>query len=122
MNKITKQQRCIKMRNNTSIWIDTDRADNLSKALQSGTSGKFIEVGNNLLNIADIMGIFSPETLEEYNREKNGEWQCKYGNWHKRGQECNCSSKNTPNSVVYGQEKARIEKVMEDGVEKVRFI
>ncbi|NCD07234.1 MAG: hypothetical protein EOL97_14060 [Spirochaetia bacterium] len=118
MNEITKQQKCIKMRNNISIWIDEEVADKIEESLKQGNSGRFIKVEGNLLNVVDITGIYTPKALDEYTREKNGEWKCKYGNWHKKGQECECNN-NKRTSVIFDQDIREIKTIIENGVEKV---
>jgi hypothetical protein len=41
--------------------------------------------------------------MEDYTRRKNGQWKCKYGNWHDKGEKCNCEFYN-----LTDEEKARL--------------
>ena len=50
-----------------------------------GKESKFIELDGEVLNTADIVGIFSPQTVENMIRRKNGQWQGKDGKWYNRG-------------------------------------
>lgn len=76
------------MRNKVEIWIEEERIDNLKTLLMNVTQHKFLDVGGEVINTADITGIFSPETMQDVTRRKNGQWQCESGHWHSRGEEC----------------------------------
>ncbi|MCD6371703.1 MAG: hypothetical protein J7L39_03225 [Candidatus Aenigmarchaeota archaeon] len=89
--ELTKNLMCIAMRNGAEIWIERSRIEDLIKNLTRLTENKFIKVGDELINTADIVGIFTPKTMEEIVRRRNGQWQCKYGTWHQKGEKCNCA-------------------------------
>lgn len=120
MSNLTKNLMCISMRNGIDIWLEEERVKTLKTFLK--TAKGFIELGDEMINSVDIIGIFSAKTMEEQIRRKNGEWKCKFGNWHKKGQDCTCQEKKEENVTIYGQEEAQTETIIEDGVEKVRFI
>ena len=88
-NEISKNLKCIVMRNGIEIWKEADRINDLSEKLIKGKVG-FIMIDNEIINSADISGIFSPQTMEETTMRKNGYWKCKYGKWHERGKKCEC--------------------------------
>ena len=87
-NEITKKLVCIVMRNNVEIWVEEERIESLRKALPLLKEHKFIGIDDEMLNTADIVGIFSAQTMEDTTRRKNGQWQCKYNYWHERGEQC----------------------------------
>jgi hypothetical protein len=90
------------MRNGVEIWAESDRLSGLVNALQNIKESKFIEYDGQLINTADITGIFNAETMAEYTRRKNGDWKCDQGNWHQRGEKCKCKEwKNA--SDIYGK-------------------
>jgi hypothetical protein len=95
MNELTKGQSCILLRNGMQVWIDNDKAEKLQVILQDITESKFIKFEDKTLNTADITGVFTAFDLEEFNRIKNGEWKCKKGNWHAKGEDCRCGWSNT---------------------------
>jgi len=110
--KLSKQKKCILMRNEIQIWIDKDKANSLIKRLQE-TDKRFITLRERgeVINVADVQGIYSPKTIEEYKRRKNGQWKCKHGTWHDRGSDCeseNCLSKERKDKI------SEMEKAIED--------
>jgi hypothetical protein len=90
--ELAKRQLCIVLRNGMQIWIDEDRAEKLQLALNVSES-KFINYGERIINSADVVGLFTPQDLDEFTRRKNGQWKCDYSNWHKREEICDCGSK-----------------------------
>jgi len=84
--EITKKLMCILMREKAEIWLEKDKLDSLMKALETK---RFVKVGDQIINTADISGIYTAETMEDITRRKNGQWKCKQGNyWHERGEQC----------------------------------
>lgn len=88
--ELTKKLMCISMRNGIDKWIEEERVINLKAFLKNNGKG-FVEIGNEMINTADVVGIFEAKTLEDLTRKKNGEWKCQHGAWHTRGQECECT-------------------------------
>ena len=86
--EITKPQKCILMRNGAEIWIDEDIADQLDDILAAPIKSRFVKVGRNTLNTADITSILPPEEMIDITRRKNGMWKCKYGHWHEKFEQC----------------------------------
>jgi len=89
MNDLTKKLMCISMRNGINLWLEEERILSLKGFLKNNGKG-FVEIGNEMINTADVVGIFEANTLEEVTRRKNGDWKCSFGNWHERGQKCGC--------------------------------
>lgn len=90
MNHVSKNLMCVCMRNGAQLWVERDRVANLQQLLQQSTGHIFVSFENQTINTADIVGIFSAETIGELTMRKNGKWQCSFSEWHKRGDDCNC--------------------------------
>lgn len=88
--ELSKNLVCIQIRSGVEIWIEKERASDFMRLLASPNAPQFTECDGNLINRADIVGIFSANVMQETTRRKNKEWQCNRGNWHKRDQECGC--------------------------------
>lgn len=88
--EISKNLQCILIRGDIEIWLENKRIENLKRELETLNENRFVEVDGSVINTADLVGIFSAEKMEEKTRRKNGEWRCKYGEWHSRGEKCTC--------------------------------
>ncbi len=93
--EIAKKQKCIFIRNGIEIWIDENKANVIETDLLRGIANNFIKAGNRIINVKEVVGIFSPEDLDDLKRRKNGQWKCKYGRWHNRGENCECHKNKT---------------------------
>jgi hypothetical protein len=91
MNDLTKKIMCLKMRGDIEIWLEKERLDDLMAILETQKENRFIRIDEQIINTADIVGIFTPKTMESMTRRKNGQWECKYGNWHEKREPCECS-------------------------------
>ena len=80
------------MRNGVEIWKEDNRLNNLTKVLTGGNKIGFIEIDDELINSADIVGIFTAKTMEDLKRRKNGQYKCRFGVWHDKGEYCDCKS------------------------------
>ncbi len=84
--ELAKKQMCIVMRAGMEIWIDEEKIDSLVTSLEES---RFVRVGEQIINAADVAGIFDAATMEERTMRKNGYWKCKGGDyWHSRGEIC----------------------------------
>lgn len=99
--ELAKRQCCVQIRGGIEFWVDEEKAPIIKRALTDSTQ-KFIEIQGELINIYEILGIFSPEAMEERTRRKNGEWQCHKGTWHQKGHECACKPKEIVKAFVEG--------------------
>lgn len=91
MNKeLSKNLVCLLVRGGIEIWIEQDRAENLKKLLFQQNCPQFIEYNGEIINKADITGIFTAQIMEDKTRRKNGEWKCKFSNWHDKKEDCRC--------------------------------
>lgn len=90
---LSKELTAICMMSGVILWIEKAKAEKLEQILKAPAAPKFIEFEGQLLNTSSIEGVYSAHTMEELQRRKNGEWQCKFGEWHKRLEHCACISK-----------------------------
>ena len=91
--EISKSLRCVLLRNGVEIWREQDRMEVLGESLIGSQKVGFIKVDGEIINAADITGIFTPETMDALTRRKNGQWRCVLGQWHDRGARCYCEDK-----------------------------
>lgn len=89
MTELAKNLMCISLRNGIELWLEEERASALKRILTSQDT-KFIELNGEIINRADIVGLFYAQTMSNNTKRKNGDWQCSRGNWHKRKQDCFC--------------------------------
>lgn len=95
-SEIAKASACIVVRSGIEIWIPEDKLPafdaQYQRARQSGGL-MLIDLGDGRIerqNPADIVGVYSAQTVEEARRRKNGQYQCREGTWHDRGEKCDC--------------------------------
>ena len=91
--ELTKGLVCVSMRNGVEIWLEADRAAAARQALISLRESKFIHIDDQVVNTADIVGIFSAPTMSDMTCRKNGQWKCRAGTWHDKGEKCGCPGK-----------------------------
>jgi len=103
MREISKNLKCVVMRNGIEIWKEDDRLTDLAKKLSSGQKIGFIQIDDELINSADIVGIFSANTMQNMIRRENGQWKCKYGTWHDKGERCDCKERIPKTCISCGQ-------------------
>lgn len=90
---LTKELVAVCMMSGVVLWLEKDRALKLEALLKDPKAPKFVEFEHQLLNISSIEGIYSAQTMDELQRRKNGQWQCKEGDWHDRFEKCTCDVK-----------------------------
>lgn len=90
MNEVSIRLMAIVMRNGIEIWVEGEKTKKLQDILGTIQSSTFIHFEEQTINTADIVGIFSPSTMDEHLRRKNGQWKCQKGEWHDKGQKCTC--------------------------------
>lgn len=86
---LTKNIRCVVLYNGLEFWIENDRLNNLIQILESGAQ-KFLKIDDEIINTSQIVGIFSAQMMKERSRIKNGEWRCRFKNWHGKRENCEC--------------------------------
>lgn len=92
MTQLSKQQSCLVVRNGIEVWLDSDKAAKLRTILATSEHHRFITFEDRVINTADITGLFTPADMDEHSRRKNGQWKCNGGNWHDKGEKCQCAS------------------------------
>jgi hypothetical protein len=88
---IVKNFLCILTRSGVEIWIEEERIKSLKEELVSLRESKFLKIDEQYVNTADIVGIFTPDTMASMRRRQKGEWQCDKGVWHQRNETCFCN-------------------------------
>lgn len=84
--ELTKKLVCILMRSGVEIWVEEEKIDGIVSLMEKKS---IFRVSGQIVNTADISGIFDANTMEENTYRKNGYWKCKQGNyWHKKNEEC----------------------------------
>jgi len=86
--EITKEIMCIKTRDGIEVWVEKEKIENLITLLTAEKIGRFVKIENQLINTADITGIFDAKVIEDLTRRKNGQWKCKQNYWHNKGEQC----------------------------------
>ena len=106
---LTNPEMCILLRNDVQIWLGKQQAESVQKLLSSIERSTFIHLGERTINSADIIGVLPPQDIEDVKRRKNGEFKCKYGFWHHRGDKCDCKE-----VVIRGREAREMEEKQEE--------
>jgi hypothetical protein len=89
MKEIANNQVCVLLRSGLELWIDAARRDELEVVL-GDSSKRFIHINGQLVNPFEVLGVFTPDAMEDRQRRKNGQWKCMKGNWHEKGVGCGC--------------------------------
>jgi hypothetical protein len=84
MNNLTVKLMCISMRNGVNIWVEKTRMDALYLVLEKSRESRFVTFDGTVINTADIVGIFTPQQMDEMSKRKRGLWDCQYGEWNAR--------------------------------------
>lgn len=92
MNELTKELMCVQLRSGILLWLEQERCVSFMMALENPNCPKFVRIDDQMINTADISGIFNAKSMEDMTRRKNGQWQCKKGEWHDRSTTCDCSA------------------------------
>ena len=88
--EISKNLVCILMRSGIEIWVEQDKVENIIELMQEKS---VFRVGGQVINTADISGIFDAKTMEDNTRRKNGQWKDGFGNWRDKGDRvCKCGT------------------------------
>lgn len=95
------------MRSGVEIWVEYDKAEKLQTVLNGIKTSTFVHFNDETINSADIVGIFKAWTMIEYTKRKNGNWKCDQGNWHEKGEKCNCVDKVTKNRIADREERIK---------------
>lgn len=83
--EISKNLMCICVRGGIEVWVEQEKMEPLVEMIKNK---ELIRIGDNVINPVDISGIFGAKEMEERNRRKNGQYQCQYGYWHEKFDQC----------------------------------
>lgn len=96
-------RKCVLIRSGLELWVEEERANKLAQVLASNNAPKFIDIEGQFVNTFEILGIFSASAMEDKQRRKNGQWKCLKGNWHDKGNVCECKeNRETVTAFVEG--------------------
>lgn len=88
-----QDERPILMKTGLVHWLKIERWEKLSDLLAAQAGHQFIkipELGNIVINTAEISQTLTIEQYEDHCRVKEGQWQCAYRIWHPKKGECQC--------------------------------
>lgn len=83
---ITTKRFVLITKDGSRFFLDEKEANMVKKAIKQGLT--YLEIGESLISIYDFARLVTGESYEQTERIKKGEWRCKYGEWHSRGEEC----------------------------------
>lgn len=84
--EVTERTHCVIAKGIGRFWVTKDQADRIESALDAENT--LVRIEGDVIRAKDINAVVSGNRIEELDREKRGEWQCKYGYWHERYQSC----------------------------------
>lgn len=87
-NEIQNKMVCVLMKSKVEIWVDEAKGQKLMDLLMAKTKIQFLQLGEEVINVNAIEGVFNPETVATMKRVKRGDWQCEYKYFHERREEC----------------------------------
>jgi hypothetical protein len=85
---ITTKRFTMILKDGSRFFLDDREAEAIKQAVKGGSN--YLEIGDSLISIHDFSRLVGSENYEQANREKRGEWKCKYGNWHGKFDTCAC--------------------------------
>jgi len=83
---ITDKTYVLCLDNNEKIYLTKEQAMKVKEAILNDLD--FILLASNLIRKRAIKYIIKACEVERAERIKRGEWMCKYGFWHQRGEQC----------------------------------
>lgn len=91
--EISVDLRAIRMMSGITIWIEAEKAEKIRLMLAEKPHTEWpgmITIDGEIIHTRSIEGVYTAATMESDQRRKNGQWQCKSGKWHDRGEKCDC--------------------------------
>lgn len=89
----TRHYVCI-LKDGSRFFLEDEDAERLRLAIRSGS--QFLEIEDSLVASSEFSRLISSENYQETEKIRRGEWKCRFGFWHHRGEECGhqyCSEK-----------------------------
>lgn len=90
---VDERKMVIVMKTGLVFWVRGETGKKAQMHLESQTAHSFIRITElgETINTAEIAGIHNPETYDELNRYKAGDYKCQWGKWHEKRQRCDCA-------------------------------
>lgn len=90
--ELTKELAAVCMMGGVIIWVERERIAPLEAIFGRPRTDwpQFIEIDGEMVNPSRVEGIFTSTRMDEMQRRRNGQWVCKAGKWHDRGEKCDC--------------------------------
>lgn len=86
----------IQLYNKGRIPLPDARADKLAQLLVSPECPKFVEIDGEVIASSAIESVISEQRAREFDRYAAGDYVCKYGKWHRKGERCYCAQYGIP--------------------------
>lgn len=88
--QVSKPLLAVRMMSGVTLWFAADKVEMLKTILSSPRAQwpAFVEVEREMINPVSVEGIYTPDAMEREMRIKQGEWLCRAGEWHSRGEKC----------------------------------
>lgn len=105
----------ILMKSGLVHWIKIPTWEKISNALATQEGHGFIrisELGNIVINTAQVEGAYTMQQFEDHCKVKEGQWQCAYRVWHPKRGECQCKAE------FYKKERERKERAQREEQER----
>jgi hypothetical protein len=83
---ITDKTFVLMTRKGYRVWLTPKQVEAIKMVLLRGE--RFISVDNLFFNSQDISFILPASEIDREDRIKRGEWQCQFGYWHSKNEEC----------------------------------
>lgn len=106
-----QDERPVLMKSGLVHWLKIERWQKLSEMLANQEGHQFIkipELGNIVINTAQIESTLTLEQYEDHCKIKEGQWQCAYRVWHPKRGECQCKQE------YYRKERERKERAQQE--------
>lgn len=97
MNEIQpyKEEKPVMMKGGLVHWVTPETWTKIDQLLVDQTNHQFIRIKELgiTINTAEVEGTYTIKQYEDYEKVKQGMWQCLYRNWHNKGKkECDCKA------------------------------
>lgn len=86
--ELTDKTFCVVTHRTGRYYVNEQRARNIQTLINDPNAPRLIEIDGNYVAVIDIAGVVSASQLQDMDRMKRGDWQCKYGYWHERNNTC----------------------------------
>lgn len=99
--ELTQDNFVVVTRGTGRYYVSEQRAKNLIDLINDINAPKMVELDGAFIAISDIAGIASAHQIEMMDRQRRGDWRCKFGNWHAKTEQCKCNWGKQPKSTEF---------------------